>query len=379
MSRARSTGKRDYYEVLGVNRDADDKAIKAAYRKLAVQYHPDKNPGDASAEARFKEGAEAYSVLSDANQRARYDRFGHQGVAGAAGQGFDPSTFADFSDILGDLFGMGDVFGGGRRRGPAGSAGGSDLRYDLAISFREAAFGHETMLKIPRLETCDECRGSGGKGGAAPVTCGTCRGRGQVRYTQGFFAVAQACPQCRGEGVTIADPCGDCRGAGLVERERRIQVKIPAGVDSGARLRLVGEGEHGRRGGRPGDLYVVLQVEPDDVFERDGADVHAPIEIDYPQLVLGGTTAVETLHGKEDLEIPAGTQPGQQFRVRGKGVPRLDGRGRGDHIAHVALRVPEARDLEDEEVALLKRLAELHGSEVREERSVIERVRNLFG
>lgn len=378
MSRGR-TAKRDYYEVLAVPRDADDKVIKAAYRKLAIQYHPDKNPGDQAAEERFKEAAEAYAVLSDSSQRARYDRFGHQGVASAAGQGFDPTIFADFSDILGDLFGMGDLFGGGRRRGPAGSAAGSDLRYDLSISFEEAAFGHETTLKIPRLETCGDCKGSGGRGGAAPVSCGACRGRGQVRYSQGFFTVAQPCPQCRGEGVTVADPCPHCAGAGLVERERKLEIKIPAGVDTGARLRLSGEGEHGRRGGRPGDLYVVLRVEEHERFERDGADVHAPLELDYPQLVLGGSEEVETIYGTEELDIPAGTQPGRQFRLRGKGVPRLDGRGKGDHIAHVALRVPEARDLEEEEVALLKRLAELRGSTVREERSVIERVRDLFG
>ena len=255
---------RDYYEILSVSRDATGAEIKSAYRQLAVRYHPDRNPGDAEAEERFKEAAEAYAVLSDADKRSRFDRFGHAGLGGAAGgaAGFDPAIFADFSDILGDFFG----FGGGRRRGGGGRAPrrGADLRYDLVISFEEAAFGSEETLRIPRLETCPDCKGGGSADGKQPRVCSACGGHGQVRYSQGFFTVARTCPQCHGEGTVVADPCRNCRGEGRVERERSIQVTIPAGVDSGSRLRLTGEGEHGRFGGPAGDLYVVIAVEPHD-------------------------------------------------------------------------------------------------------------------
>src|SRR6185295_9107626 len=250
--------KRDYYEVLAIGKTAGQQEIKSAYRKIAVRDHPDRNPGDKEAEERFKEAAEAYAVLSDADKRARFDRFGHEGVAGVGAGGFDPTIFADFSDILGDLFG----FGGGRRGGGSGMTRGADLRYDLTLTFEEAAFGTETTLRIPKLETCQRCSGSGSANSSAPSTCSTCGGRGQVRFTQGFFSVARTCPQCHGEGRVITDPCPECRGEGRVERERSLSVKIPAGVDTGARLRLAGEGEHGRMGGPAGDLYVVLQVKP---------------------------------------------------------------------------------------------------------------------
>lgn len=367
--------KRDYYEVLGVGKSVSQQEIKSAYRKIAVRDHPDKNPGDKEAEERFKEAAEAYAVLSDTDKRARYDRFGHQGVSGAGAGGFDPTIFADFSDILGDLFG----FGGAGRRGPSGMTRGADLRYDLTLTFEEAAFGTETTLRIPRLESCPKCSGSGSANGAPPVVCQACGGRGQVRFTQGFFTVARTCPQCQGEGRVISDPCTECRGEGRVEEERSITVKIPAGVDTGARLRLAGEGEHGRRGGPPGDLYVVLQVRPHKQFRRDGSTVLSRATISYPQAVLGSSIEVDTLHGKSTLDIPAGTQHGRDFRLRGQGIPRLDGAGKGDHVVSIEVEVPQPRDLSPEELQILRRLAELGGHPVKEEKGVIERVKNLFG
>jgi molecular chaperone DnaJ len=369
--------KRDYYEILAVGKTASAAEIKSAYRKIAVRDHPDKNPGDKEAEERFKEAAEAYSILSDAEKRARYDRFGHQGVAGAGAGGFDPTIFADFSDILGDLFGFG---GGGRRGGgPAGMTRGADLRYDLTLSFEEAAFGTETTLKIPRLETCPKCSGAGSASGAPPAVCQACSGRGQVRYTQGFFTVARTCPQCQGEGRVVTDPCTECQGEGRVEEERSITVKIPAGVDTGARLRLSGEGEHGRRGGPAGDLYVVLQVRPHKQFRRDGSTVLSRVSISYPQAVLGTAIEVDTLHGKSTLEVPSGTQHGRDFRLRSQGISRLEGGGRGDHVVTVEVAVPNPRDLSPEELQILRRMAEIGGHPVKEEKGVMERMKGLFG
>src|SRR6185295_13560461 len=310
--------KRDYYEVLSVTREASEKEIKTAYRRLAVQFHPDKNPGDREAEEKFKEAAEAYEVISDPEKRQRYDRFGHQGVQGAGSGGFDPSTFGDFADILGDLFGFGRRAGGG-----GGASRGADLRYDLELTFEEAAFGSDQKLRLPRLEKCETCSGSGSAAGKAPVACSACGGRGQVQVAQGFLTFASTCPQCRGEGRVISDPCRDCRGSGLVERERTLEIRIPAGVDTGARLRLVGEGEHGRLGGPPGDLYVVTAVKPHPRFQRDGSTVISRQRISYPQAVLGARLEVETLHGTTPLEIPSGTQHGKDFRLRGQGIDRV--------------------------------------------------------
>ena len=366
---------RDYYEILGVVRSASDKEIKAAYRKLALLHHPDKNPGDKGAEELFKQGAEAYAVLSDPEKRQRYDRFGRQGTPSFEG-GFDPSTFSDFSDILGDLFGFASAGGRGSR---SRATPGADLRYDLEIGFEEAAFGVTKSLTVPRLERCETCDGTGAAGGSAPTRCAGCGGRGQVHYSQGFFTLARTCPRCGGDGVTISDPCRDCRGEGRVEMSRTLEVKIPRGVDSGARLRLVGEGEHGRRGGPRGDLYVVLSVAPHDRFERDGHNVLSEVEIGYAQAVLGAEVDVETLHGKEELVIPPGTHHGAQFRLRGKGIDRLGGSGRGDHIALASIHVPKAGDLDDEQRELLRKLAEQEGRPVKEERGVLHRVRDLFG
>lgn len=370
--------KRDYYDILGVSRDASSQEIKKAYRKLAIQYHPDRNPDAPDAEEKFKQAAEAYSVLSDDDQRARYDRFGHAGLGGAAGPGagFDP--FTDLSDLFGDIFGMGG-FGRGRGRGRSRAERGADLRYDLSISFEEAAFGVEKDLRIPRLVTCEDCSGTGSAGGKEPQTCSACQGQGQVRYSQGFFAVARTCPQCRGEGRVVQDPCKTCRGEGRVEKEKTLTVNIPAGVDTGVRLRVGREGEHGRRGGPPGDLYVVVGVEPHETFRREGADVYSDFTLGYPQAVLGSSVQVPTVHGEVELEVPPGTPPGHQFRLRSKGVPRLDGGGRGDHVVRVAVDVPKPNQLSDEEKALLRRLAEIREQDVREGGNVFRKVKELFG
>lgn len=373
------TTKKDYYEVLGVSRQADAREIKTAYRRLAVQFHPDRNPEDKEAESKFKQAAEAYAILSDAEKRARYDRFGHGGVTGTGFGGFDASTFGDFADILGDFFGMGfgDLFGGRRRRG--GGESGADLRYRLRLDLEQAAFGSDQVLKVPRLETCSTCEGTGCAADASPTTCSACGGYGQVRISQGLFTVARTCPQCRGEGQVIKDPCPDCRGEGRIERERSIEVKIPPGVDNGTRLRLAGEGEHGRRGGRAGDLYVDILVDEHAVFGREGPHVREALPLSYVQAVLGAVVEVETLHGPEVLEIPAGTPHGKEFRLHGKGIARLDGRGQGDHIIQVQLVVPHPKSLSENEVELLRQLAEAEGKEVREDRGVLNRVRDLFG
>lgn len=371
--------KRDYYEVLEVAREATGQEIKTSYRRLAVQFHPDRNPGDLAAEERFKECAEAYAVLSDDQKRAGYDRFGHQAVGGASGSpfsgGFDPTVFGDFADILGEMFG----FGGGRRRGRGRTpTRGADLRYDLQLSFEEAAFGTTENLLIPRLETCDECTGTGSAGDTAPEPCITCGGQGRVAVQRGFLTVAQTCPRCEGEGVVITDPCPGCSGRGRREVERSLEVTIPAGVDNGSRLRLSGEGEHGGLGGLAGDLYVVLSVQPHQRFVREGATVLSEETIGYPQAVLGASVEIDTVHGPTSLEIPPGTPPGHEFRLRGKGIEKIGRGGKGDHLVRVQVDVPHPRDLSDEEAELLRRLAELRGTPVREK--VLERVKKkVFG
>ena len=369
-----TTEKRDYYEVLGVPKGASVDDIKKAYRKLAVKYHPDKNPGDHTAEEKFKEAAEAYGVLSDEEKRGRYDRYGHQGMSGMGG--FDPNQFADFGDILGDLFGFGDFFGTrGNRRGSR-PARGNDLRYDLTLDFMDAVFGKEVTLLVPRTITCTTCTGTGAKPGTQPVTCTGCGGRGQIRYSQGFFAVARTCPQCGGQGKVIKDPCTSCGGAGRIREEKKIQVKIPPGVDDGSRLRVAGEGEAGFNGGPAGDLYVFISVHDHPKFTRREYDIHAEHAVNYTQAALGGDLNVETIDGQESLKIPAGTQPNQVFRLRNKGVPFLDGTGRGDHYVHVTVRIPTS--LTDEERGLLQQLADLHGEAVPHEKGVFEKVKDFF-
>ena len=300
--------KRDYYEVLGVSRTVTEIELKSAYRKLALQHHPDRNPGNKVAEEKFKECAEAYAILADADKRAAYDRYGHAAVSSAGNGGVDPTIFADFGDILGglgDIFGFGDLLGGGRRRG--GPQRGSDLRYDLEITFEESARGAETTVQIPRQENCEACAGSGAAPGSSPVVCSQCRGQGQVRFQQGFFTVARTCPQCRGAGRTITKPCQTCRGAGQVSKQRKITVKIPAGIATGQQLRLQGEGEGGLAGGPPGNLYVVVHVQEHEFFRRDGLNLFCEIPVNFTTVALGGEIQVPTLDGTEDIKVPEGT------------------------------------------------------------------------
>jgi molecular chaperone DnaJ len=368
-----TTQKRDYYEVLGVGRDATVEEIKKSYRRLAVKYHPDKNPADTEAEENFKEAAEAYTVLSDPEKRAKYDRFGHQGVGGV---GFDPGDFVDFSDILGDLFGFGDIFGGGGRRRGNRPARGADLRYDISLTFEEAAFGKDLDIEIPRNVNCRTCDGSGSKPGSSPVTCTACSGRGQIRYSQGFFAVARTCPQCSGTGRMIKDACADCRGAGRIREEKKLSIKIPAGVDHGSRLRVAGEGEGGMNGGPAGDLYVFIGVEEHETFVRRDYDVHAELQIGFAQASLGADIDVPTLWGNEKLSIPSGTQPDEVLKLKAKGVPYLDGTGKGDHYVHVKLRVPKS--LTDRQRELIEELAESEGTK-HHSKGVLGKVKDLFG
>jgi len=375
------SSKRDYYEVLGVGRGASDVELKSAYRKLAVQFHPDKNPGDAAAEEKFKEAAEAYSVLSDRDQRARYNRFGHAGVSGAgAGANWGGAAgFGGIEDILGDLFGFGDVFGGragggGARRTTAQR--GSDLRYDLEITLEDAARGMTANLRIPRLEACDTCEGTGAAPGTQPETCSTCGGAGQVRYQQGFFSVARTCATCRGTGRITKTPCETCRGAGRVERERTMEVRIPAGVETGSRLRIAGEGEAGAQGGPAGDLYVVIHVGEHERFERQGSNLYASVPVTFAQAALGSEVTVATLDSDQGVKIPAGTQTGTVFRLKNQGMPILGGRGRGDLFVSVTVVTPTT--LTREQLRILEQLADIEDKDVQDE-GLIDKVRNIFG
>jgi len=370
--------KRDYYEVLSVSRTATEQEIKSAYRRLAVKYHPDKNPNDASAEEKFKEAAEAYSVLSDSQQRQRYDRFGHAGVSSSAGAGsWGAPGFGGIEDILGDLFGFGDVFGAGRGGSRRSSAQrGADLRYDLEITLEEAANGMTAQLRIPRLESCDTCKGSGAAAGSQPENCTTCAGTGQVRYQQGFFSVARTCHVCRGTGKVIKNPCADCNGTGRIEREKQLEVKVPAGVETGSRLRVSGEGQAGTQGGPSGDLYVVIHVAEHEQFERQGSNLYEAVPITFAQAALGADIMVKTLDGEEKLKVPMGTQTGTVFRLRGKGMPALGGRGRGDLFVSVTLITPTT--LTREQRRLLEQLAEVENTDL-ESKGLVDKVRDIFG
>lgn len=369
-------GGRDYYEILGVDRNVDAAELKKAYRRLAVRYHPDKNRGDHAAEEKFKEAAEAYAVLSDPEKRARYDRFGHAGVSGAGGfPGFDADTFADFGDILGDLFGLGGIFGGGRRRG-RGARPGSDLRYDLEIEFEEAVRGMEARIRVPRLERCATCEGRGAEDAADVKTCARCGGRGQIAFQQGFFTIARPCGECSGTGRVIVKPCRTCDGRGRTRNERDLKVRIPPGVDDGTRIRLSGEGEASPEGGPNGDLYVVLQVREHAVFRRDGSTLHSEVAVSFARAALGTHVRIPTLDGERDLEIPAGTQSGTVFRLPAQGVPSLNGRGRGDHLVTVAVVTP--KKLSQEQRELLEKLAEVEGDSVPDDRGLFDRVKDIF-
>jgi molecular chaperone DnaJ len=335
--------KADYYEVLGVSREASDQELKSAYRKQALRYHPDRNPGDQSAEDKFKEASEAYQVLSDADKRAAYDRFGHAGVSNMGGGpgGFGGfSTTVDLGDIFGDLFGEMFNMGGGQQR-QGRQRRGDDLRFDLTIDFEDAIFGKETEIKIRRFEGCGTCHGSGSSSGRGPSTCPQCQGRGQIRYQQGFFSVARTCSACGGAGVIVTDPCGTCHGETRVTKEVKIGVKVPPGVEEGTRIRYSGEGDAGRSGGTTGDLYVVLAIRAHDFFQRDGYDLHCVVPISFPQAALGAEIELPGIDGTVMVKVPEGTASGKELRVRGRGVPYLNDKGRGDLIVKAIVQIPK--------------------------------------
>lgn len=375
MSSSR-VSKADYYEVLGVSRDCSEQELKSAYRKQAMKYHPDRNPGDHVAEEKFKEASEAYQVLSDADKRAAYDRFGH---AGLGNSGFGAGPFAggvDIGDIFGDLFGEMFSMGGNPRRGSRQQRG-DDLRFDLTINFEDAFFGTETEVKLRRLETCQTCHGSGTTSGRGPSVCGQCQGRGQLRYQQGFFSVARTCGACGGTGTVITDPCQSCRGEGRATSEFKLKVKIPAGVEDGTRIRYGGEGDAGRSGGPKGDLYIVLAVRPHDFFERHGYDLHCVIPISFPQAALGAEIEVPGIDGAISLKIPEGTQSGRELRVRGRGVPHLNEKGSGDLVAKVLVQIPKKLSRAQRE--LVAKLAETMNVDNKPTApGLIEKMKDLF-
>jgi molecular chaperone DnaJ len=375
--------RRDYYDVLGVARNASEQDIKSAYRKQALKFHPDRNPGDAVAEENFKQAAEAYSVLGDAEKRARYDQFGHAGVSGpAGGPGFNADIFSDFSDILGDFFGFGGGFGGTRRGGPAR---GADLRFDLEITFEESFSGTETTIQIPREETCETCHGSGAAPGTSRETCPQCGGRGQLRYQQGFLVVARTCGQCHGSGQIVPKPCSTCRGTGRTTRDRRVTAKIPAGIADGQRLRLLGEGEHGAAGGPAGDLYVIVHVKAHEFFRRENDDLFVEVPVPFQTMALGGSFKLETMGGAVDVHVSASSPNGTVVSFRGKGMPSVTGHGRG--ALHVRLVVDVPKSLSKDQKKLLDQFAkslpatriEPRALESDEDRPFFERVKDLFG
>jgi molecular chaperone DnaJ len=372
--------KRDYYEILGVDRGASQQEVKSAYRKLAVKYHPDRNPGDGGSEELFKEAAEAYSVLSDPSKRQQYDRFGHAGVGGGGFGGFDPDIFSDFSDILGDFFGFGDVFGSSSRRRRSQQAHrGADLRYDLAVDFEDAVFGTKVKIKVPRAKPCKTCQGTGADPKHGPAVCSTCAGRGQVRFQQGFFTISRTCGHCRGTGRIIKEPCADCRGQGRIQQEKVLEIGIPGGVETGSRLRISGEGEAGFNGGPPGDLYVVISVHEHPTFERQGDDIFCEVPVSITQAALGADIMVPTLEGEQRLRVPEGTQTGAVFRLRGKGVTNVNGMGRGDQLVRVVVSTPTRLTRRQRE--LLEELAaELpEPNQAEESEGFFDRVRDIFG
>ena len=370
--------KADYYEVLGVSRDASEQELKSAYRKQALKNHPDRNPGNHAAEEKFKEASEAYQVLSDADKRAAYDRYGHAGV-GAASQGFGGSPFAggvDISDIFGEMFGEMFTNGGGQQRGSRQQRG-DDLRFDLTIDFDEAFFGSETEVKIRRLESCATCNGRGTTSGRGPTTCSQCQGRGQIRYQQGFFSVARTCGACGGTGQVIGDPCPVCHGEARVTKELKLNVKVPPGVEEGTRIRYSGEGDAGRAGGPKGDLYVVLSIRAHDFFEREGYNLHCVVPISFPQAALGAEIELPGIDGPVNLKVPEGTQSGREIRVRGRGFPFLNEKGTGDLIVKVVVEIP--RKLNRAQRELVSKLAESLSVENKPTaQGLIDKMKDLF-
>ncbi len=371
--------KEGYYQVLGVPRDAPPEDIKKAYRQLALKHHPDRNPGSKEDEEKFKEAAEAYSVLADPEKRSVYDRFGAEGLRGQGFSGFDSSVFEDFEDILGNFFGfsIGDLFGGRERGRGARRSRGRDLALEVEIGLDEAAAGIEREIKLNRAETCPACRGSKHKPGTRPTACPTCGGRGQVRIQQGFFTMARTCPRCQGGGEINATPCETCQGRGHIREKRTLKVRIPAGVDDGSRLRLVGEGEAGDEGMPAGDLYVVTRLRKHPFFERDGSDLRCEITVSSVQAALGARLEIPTLEGSEIVKVPAGTQPGETIRLKGKGVPDISGRRKGDLFVKVLVRTPDG--LSKEQKALLAKFAELRGEDIESvDKTVIHKLKNIL-
>jgi molecular chaperone DnaJ len=368
--------KADYYEVLGVARDVSEQELKSAYRKQALKYHPDRNPGDHAAEEKFKQASEAYQVLSDAEKRAAYDRYGHAGVGG---QGFGAGPFAggvDISDIFGDLFGEMFNVGGASQRASRQQRG-DDLRFDLTIDFEDALFGAETEARIRRLEVCAACNGRGSASGRGPTMCSHCHGRGQLRYQQGFFSVARACTACSGTGSVIGDPCPACRGEGRAAKEVKLTVKVPPGVEEGTRIRYAGEGDAGRAGGPKGDLYVILSIRPHDFFERKGYDLLCVIPISFPQAAMGAEFEIAGIDGPVNIKIPEGTQSGRELRIRGRGVPYLNDKGNGDMIVKVVVQIPKKLNRAQRE--LVGKLAETMTVENKPASpGLIEKMKDLF-
>lgn len=376
MSANTKVTKADYYEVLGVSRDAGDQELKSAYRKLALKFHPDRNPGNHEAEERFKEASEAYQVLSDADKRAAYDRYGH---AGLGNSGFGGSPFGgavDLGDIFGDLFGQMFDMGGGSRTASRQQRG-DDLRFDLTIEFEETIFGAEKEVRIRRHEACSACQGRGSASGRGPSTCAQCQGRGQLRYQQGFFSVARTCSVCHGTGAIISDPCQTCRGETRVVKELKLNVKVPAGVEDGTRIRYSGEGDAGRSNGPKGDLYIVIAIRAHAFFERDGHDLHCVVPISFPQAALGAEIAIQAIDGEVTLKIPEGTQSGKEIHIRGKGVPYLNDRGRGDLVVQVIVQIP--RKLSKAQRDLVKQMADTLAVDNKPtSRSLLSKMKDLF-
>jgi molecular chaperone DnaJ len=378
MSATANVTKTDFYEVLSVSRDASDQELKTAYRKLAMQYHPDRNPNNPEAEENFKACSEAYQVLSDPDKRAAYDRYGHAAFGGGGGspfQGGNPFGSQDVGDVFSDLFG--EMFNMGGQRKQSRVQRGRDLRYDMTLEFEEAVFGKEKEITIKRMETCIDCRGTGAAKGKAPVTCTQCKGAGQMRFQQGFFSVARTCPKCSGTGTIVTDPCQSCRGETRIQREHTILVKVPAGVEQDTRIRYQGEGEAGVFGGPQGDLYVVLNVKQHKFFERDGDDLHCIVPISFPQAALGAELEIQTLEGPVTIKVPEGTQSGKAIKLRGQGVPHLNEHGKGDLIVEIQVATPGK--LTKVQRDLLKQLAETMTVEnTPASRSVFSKVKDIF-
>jgi molecular chaperone DnaJ len=372
--------KRDYYEILSVSRECDDAGLKSAYRKLALQYHPDRNPNNQDAEERFKEAAEAYSVLSDPQKRAAYDRYGHQGLQGMGSQGFDPSTFTDFGDILGDLFGFGDLFGGNGRRAGGGrnrAQRGEDLRYDLEMSLEDAIRGLGVEIQVPRMDLCSRCQGTGAEKVDGLVSCPMCHGRGEVVYQQSFLQIRRTCSQCGGRGQIVRRPCTQCKGERQVRTERKLKVTIPAGVDTGTHLKLANEGQSGFNGGPAGDLYVVIKVKEHPIFERQGDDLLCIVPINVAQAVLGTQINLLTFDGLEQVKVPEGVQTGSRIRLKSFGVPKLQGSGRGDLFVQVDVKVPGK--LTREQRKLFEQLRETLPEENEpHEKGLLDKVKDYF-